>query len=507
MLKRLSITGRATIFVVAVCALLVVSDGWRSWNARAVKLQEVETATNNLARAMTQQADDTLKSAELALAETVERVEADGVEEDAALRLHQVLVERVAQLPQLDGLFVYDDKGRWLVNSRPALQQIYNNADRDYFIYHRNHAGRGSSYVGRPVRSRSSGKWIITVSRRINHADGSFAGVALATIDIDYFSRFYDHFDIGDHGAVVLINDDGVILVRRPNGEVGKDVSNTPLMRAHQGATSGNAEFTSAVDGVQRVYSYRSLEHFPLFVAAALSRDEALQQWRHDALLHTLGVLLLAGLIGFFGLRLVRQIELRAAAEKELLVARDALEGLNHSLEKLAMQDGLTGLANRRQFDVTLGNEFSRAMRAGAPLAFVMIDVDHFKQYNDRYGHTRGDECLRIVSLAIRRLTPNRPGDLAARYGGEEIGILLPNTSIDGALAVADRIRQAIADTDTEHIGSPFGHVTVSAGVAALVPLRGVHLPSHLVEAADRALYAAKACGRDRVHSGEVDVA
>jgi len=505
MLKRLSITSRATLFVAVVCVSLVAIDGWRSWNARTEQLREVAIATNNLSRAMAQQADDTIKSADVVLGDMVERLETDGDDPAALQRLHEVLMVRAAELPQLDGLFIYSDTGDWLVNSRAKMPSHYNNSDRDYFIYHRTHAGR-SSFIGDPVQSRSSGKWILTVSRRINHADGSFAGIALATIDIDYFKRFYQSLDIGDNGAVALIGETGVMTLRRPSGGTGKNVAGSALFAAFSANRTGSALIRSGQDNVERINSYRSLEHYPMFVTAALSQDEVLEEWRRDALLHSLGVVLLAMLLGFFGLRLVRQIELRVKAETELLATRDALEIVNGSLEKLAMQDGLTGLANRRQFDVSLGNEFSRAMRAETPLAFIMIDVDHFKQYNDSYGHAKGDECLRAVSMAIRRLTQNRPGDLAARYGGEEIGILLPGTELEGALAVAGRILQAIAGANVVHAGSPFGIVTASAGVAVIVPRRGIDLPGHLVEAADRALYVAKAEGRNRVQGAVVEV-
>ncbi len=501
MTKRYSITFWATVFVSVVCVSLVVIDGWRSWNARAERMTEVELIASNLARAMAQQADDTIKAADACLADIVERIETEGLGPHELERVHRQMVAQVANLPQLAGLFVYDENGKWLVNSRSLLTATLNNADRGYFIYHRDHPGR-APYVGVPVLSRSSGKWIIPVSRRVNKADGSFGGVALATLDMDYFRRFYQSFDIGERGAVALLSNQGVLMLRRPLVEhgIGSDMRATPLFKAYaSGSHIGTGLFPSSRDGELRLNSYRPLEHYPLFVTAALSREEMLEHWRHDTFMHSLGVVLLAALLGLFGKRLIKQINLRLEAEAELLRARDALESANHTLERLAMQDGLTGLANRRQFDVTLGNEFSRAMRQHATLAFVMIDVDYFKQYNDLYGHSAGDDCLRSVSQLIRALTPKRPGDLSARYGGEEIGILLPNTDAAGAQAVAERIRQAIQNLHMEHKGSPLGELTVSAGVAALQPVRGQHSAGLLVETADKALYAAKSAGRNRV--------
>jgi diguanylate cyclase (GGDEF)-like protein len=156
----------------------------------------------------------------------------------------------------------------------------------------------------------------------------------------------------------------------------------------------------------------------------------------------------------------------------------------------------LTGLANRRGFDTGLREEFVRALRHGRPLALIMIDADYFKQYNDTYGHPAGDACLRRIGEAIKAAR-NRPGDLSARYGGEEMAVLLPDTSVDGALAVAEKIRAAIMALQITHGGSPFGMVTVSAGIAACVPAHHGDNESQLLDAADRALYLAKAGGRN----------
>lgn len=356
MLKRLPITFWTTVFVAAVCLSLLTIDGWRSWNARTVQLRQAERATANLARAMAQQADDTLKAADTSLADIVERVEVDGRGAAALARLRRRLASQARELPQLGGLYVYGADGAWLVNSLPGPLPAGNNADREYFRYHREHAGRGP-HIGLPVLSRTTGRRVIPLSRRIERADGSFAGVALATIEIAYFRRFYQHFDIGAKGAVALTGDDGTLLVRRPfNDEaIGKSMVNSGLYRVYRGAGPvGSVFLESPLDGEMRLNSYRALEHYPLFVAAALSKDEILADWRRDALLHGAGVLLLAAALGLSGWRLIRQIRLRLRAEAELLSARDTMQSMNRTLEKLASQDGLTGLVNRRRFDAGL---------------------------------------------------------------------------------------------------------------------------------------------------------
>ena len=500
MLKRRSITFWATLFVILVCGSLLLVDGWRSWNARTLQLREAEQGTSNLARAMAQQADDAIKSAETALTGIAERVESDGAGAPALRRLHRLLVQHLENLPQLNNLLVYDAAGNWLVNGLPLLDRTQNNADREYFIYHKEHPGR-KVHVGAPILSRSTGKWVIPVSRRIERADGRFGGVALATIDVDYFRHFYQGLDIGKKGAVALASNGGTLLLRQPPGATAgaRSLLGSPLFQVYAAQhAAGSALVRSLSDGEMRLYSYRPLQHYPLFVMAGLARDEVLQDWRSDALLHSGGVLLLATLMALFGRRLIRQIGLRAQAESDLLAARDALQALNVKLEKLALQDSLTGLANRRQFDAALGIEFGRALRSASALAFLMIDVDCFKQYNDTYGHVAGDACLQLLGRTVRALVPGRHGDVAARYGGEEIGILLPDTGPEGAMAVAEKIRLAIAGLKIAHAGGPDGIVTISVGVASFIPQQGRDYPGVLLETADKALYAAKAAGRNR---------
>ncbi len=196
-------------------------------------------------------------------------------------------------------------------------------------------------------------------------------------------------------------------------------------------------------------------------------------------------------------LAVLRDITKYKDFEVALAEANEKLADANLALQALVNRDGLTGLANRRCFDEHLAEEFRRAARQAQPLALVLFDVDGFKLFNDRYGHVAGDNCLRricgVVQDALRR-----PGDLAARYGGEEIAAVLPATDESGALQMAEQIRTAVAALGTEHMGSVHGVVTISAGVSALLPNEEDD-PADLVNAADRALYQAKLAGRNRV--------
>jgi len=171
-------------------------------------------------------------------------------------------------------------------------------------------------------------------------------------------------------------------------------------------------------------------------------------------------------------------------------------------LQQLAQTDGLTGLANRRQFDAMLDREVRRHARSGAPLSLLLLDVDHFKLYNDHYGHGGGDDCLRAVAGALAS-TSLRASDIVARYGGEEFAVILPDVAHGSVGTIAERVRRAVADRNIAHAASLVApHVTVSIG-AITVRCTTDSDPRSIVEKADALLYQAKAAGRNRVISGE----
>lgn len=196
--------------------------------------------------------------------------------------------------------------------------------------------------------------------------------------------------------------------------------------------------------------------------------------------------------------------ERSGAPDGIVAVVRDVTErkALEDRLVALARTDGLTGLANRRSFDEALAVEWRRARREGTPLSLLLVDIDRFKLFNDHYGHLAGDACLRdvagVISAAVRR-----PADLVARYGGEEMVVLLPNTHADGAQAVAEQVRAAVEAAGLAHAANqPLGLVTISIGVATVVPVpvpEASIAPEALVAAADEALYRSKRGGRNCV--------
>lgn len=187
----------------------------------------------------------------------------------------------------------------------------------------------------------------------------------------------------------------------------------------------------------------------------------------------------------------MRDITSRKLVESQLAEA-------SRQLEQLASTDGLTGLANRRVLDRQLETEFARAARDQSDLSFLLIDVDNFKAFNDTYGHQAGDECLRTIAAALQT-SLRRPGDLTARYGGEEMAAIMPGTNAAGAFERAETVRQAVRDLAIPHSRSNLPVVTISVGVATFKRGTGLDDAAELVRAADTALYSAKSGGRDKV--------
>ncbi|WP_262927345.1 sensor domain-containing diguanylate cyclase [Phytohalomonas tamaricis] len=485
----------ALAFIIIVIAAIIAIGIWQNWTSYNQKIEEAEITSANLVRSAAQHAEDAIKELDSFSSGMVERVEWYGINQVDKKRMRQLFKNQAAMLFQLYGVFVYDKDGNWIVTDKENIPANANNSDREYFIYHKLNAHDRQMHIGPVIISRSTGDLVIPISRRINNSDGSFAGVFLATLRVDYFTTFYTGFQMDEQGNFVIALNDGTVLARRPfdAGVIGTSLAKGEIYTQYLPyAPSGTAHITSVVDGIERINSYKQLDRYPVVVQAGLSKQAMLASWYRglykSALfmsVATLGVLA-------FGIVLLRQIRSGITIEKELSQAHLALE-------KLALQDGLTGLANRRHLDAVLPVEMSRAKRTNAPLGLIMIDIDHFKRYNDLYGHPAGDECIKAVGEAVKA-SIRRAGDLAVRYGGEEITVLLPSTDESGAHRVAEQISNTVRELRILHEGSETGYVTISIGLHVYMPLHTEMTTDALVKAADDALYLAKRGGRNRIH-------
>jgi diguanylate cyclase (GGDEF)-like protein len=275
-----------------------------------------------------------------------------------------------------------------------------------------------------------------------------------------------------------VLRHDRTIIMRTPFDldVIGKNLGERPGWNPANLPIGGSYSGVGPVDSVPRLY-VRRVSTSPLFVVVGKPIGSILRLWRTEAIRIGATMMTLVAFVLAATLFLAREIGRRAKAEDRL--------------EEMATTDALTGLKNRRKFDSMIDLEWRRAIRQKVPLALLMIDADHFKAYNDTFGHQAGDQVLVGVAICISD-SVRRAGDCAARYGGEEFAVLLPGLSSTEALAVAETIRLKVELWSDEPQGT-----TVSIGVASLRPAATTDW-SELLSAADKALYAAKAQGRNR---------
>jgi diguanylate cyclase (GGDEF)-like protein len=255
------------------------------------------------------------------------------------------------------------------------------------------------------------------------------------------------------------------------------------------------------IEGCRRISADPRLRDIPVIVVTASKEHHnlpaAFQAGAVDYLLKPVNPLELGARVRSV-LRLKREMDQRKQREAELIEATYKLAAAKSELQRLSSLDGLTGITNRRRFDELLEQETKRSTRDATFLSLILVDIDAFKPYNDRYGHLAGDECLKKVAVALRD-SVQRAGDAVARYGGEEFVAILPATDGAGAKAVAEAMRRAVESLNVEHAASPAGsRVTVSLGVATGI-LDEKAVPAALIDAADQALYESKKAGRNRV--------
>jgi diguanylate cyclase (GGDEF)-like protein len=366
--------------------------------------------------------------------------------------------------------------------------------------------------------------------------NGSVTGAILASIDLQWIGRLAATTTAERPGTSVLLFDgNGTLMAASGRAQqlVGKRLGGRTLVHEILAHNQGTIAATG-LDGARRIFGYVRVPWTQARFAVGLDEDAVdsgidreigvaylqlaficifvlIVMWFGGEQLIVRPIRSLARTVARFGRgdlqvratreRWVAEFEPLAAAFDDMadkLAAREEeLRIANQHLEELASLDGLTGLANRRGFDREIERIWRSAGARREAVALMMIDIDHFKLYNDRYGHVAGDTCLRAVGETLSLVTLEQ-AVMVARYGGEEFALLLPGLDLDRAAALAEEARQSIEDLMITHAEAPCGLVTISIGVESLVP--GQDQPaSDLLEAADNALYAAKRNGRNTV--------
>ena len=448
------------------------------------------------------------------------------------------LVGFALDVPWIKGLSAVGPNGRIACSTRPTAVGL-DVSDREYIEDVR----RTRDFVlSDYLITRGDRQPAIIGAYPATTNDNSVGAIILASVDLQWFTGLAKLVEKRPAASITLLDRNATILEQSPEvGLVGRNFSDHPLAREiflRSDRWRDGTVTMAGFDGVRRIFAVTRLPHTNARIAVGLDETEVLSRIDREIgiaylQLALFGILTL--LAAWFGgeqlivepIRTLARTATRigrgdldarpnreswarefaplAAALSEMaarLAERDReLRSENRHLETLASIDSLSGLANRRSFDARLEAEWQRARGLHQPIALMMVDVDHFKLFNDNYGHVEGDECLRLIGRTLS-LALNSNADFAARYGGEEFVLLLPDTTVAGALDIAERLRVVVADLRIMHRWAPCGHVTISIGVTSLIPV-DASSPQDLLQAADAGLYAAKRRGRNKVSTGE----
>ncbi|SDJ58995.1 diguanylate cyclase (GGDEF) domain-containing protein [Bradyrhizobium sp. Rc2d] len=449
------------------------------WEMAQKDFQHAKEAATNLVASIASEIDRNIELYDLWLQAVADGVKLPEINRVSPELRQVVLFDRAATAKDLGSILVLDAAGNVRLDSRTPTPRPTNFADRDFFRVHQARPDAGL-FISAPWVT-SGGEYLISLSRRISGRDGSFDGVVAGSMRLSYFHNLFRKLDFGAQGSMALFSSDGTILMRAPFDitKIGQSIKDAQTFKYFPAHSSGFYATKSIVDHISRLYVFQQVGTHPLLLAEGVALKSIYADWWQQ--LWWIG-LVVAALVAFsiaLMFYLLAALKRRAAAENQLAV--------------LATTDTLTRLGNRRRFDDALAVEWRRATRSRTPVSLLMIDVDHFKAYNDRHGHQAGDAVLATVAQCIASST-KRTSDLGARYGGEEFSVLLPGVGKSGAFEVARQIREKLTVLRQTQGELP----TVSIGLACMVPGQD-YVPHDLVRAADIALYAAKHEGRDCV--------
>ena len=435
------------------------------------------------------------------------------------------------ELPWINGLSIAGADGKIKCSTTSSYIGL-NVGDRDYYkkAIETRHFILGDSIINRITHQPA-----VIAAYASPAALPADAAVMMANINMQWLAQRMSDLESRPGAVSLLVDGKGAILAAKPSGVslTGQRVSDKSLLDLMAARDSGST-FSIGADGIRRAVSFArvtgtdarmvvSVEEATIFAAIDSETRWAYAQFALISLLVLGAILFLAERFAVKPIRALSDAVARFGAgdmsvrslprflppvleplakafnvmAAQLAERERELRAANNQLAVLASIDTVSGLANRRGFDSRLDFEWMKSEQVREPLAFMMIDIDFFKLFNDNYGHVEGDNCLRKVSETIADIA-NRVNGFAARYGGEEFSLLLPGAEADRAVEVAGLIRSGIEALGIPHRGCPTGHLTVSVGVASADPHLGGH-PRDLVEAADAGLYAAKRRGRNTV--------
>lgn len=465
-----------------ICAVIAIQS-FMLWQARRDAWDRALIEGNSILQTLSEAIERNLTLVEGNLVRAQQTIEA-GYREGARNR-DLVLLDRSLPADLLNAMMVVSRKGDVLIEAGGLAPAPVNLSDRDYFRAHLLQSP--GTYLSEPYRSRyRSGDPTLAMSRRISTPDGAFNGVVVAGVRLAYLRTLLDLVRVGPHSSITLISLGGKILARSPpldaDGNFGADLRDGGTLDRML-ASGQPFVHEGLLGGPTRLFVYRRLSGFPIILSVGLATGDIYAEWNRQAVIF--GALTFAFCVALA--LLVRGLQ-------RSLIRSTEMEDL---LKRMSLTDVLTGLPNRRSFDEKLETELRRMAREGRCMGLLLIDVDRLQSVNDSHGSLTGDRLLRILGRQIQR-SVGRPGDVAARFGGEEFAVLLPDTDVKGAKYIADRIRSDVENSSMaletgERVAS-----TVSIGIVTVWPT-GRERPAHLLRMAEQALKDAKASGRNRV--------
>ncbi|MDQ8730969.1 sensor domain-containing diguanylate cyclase [Bradyrhizobium sp. LHD-71] len=474
--------GRAPFAILLICLCFCGICGWIILDARQAAWKHAGIVGSTVVAALAADLARNIETLDLSILGAMENLKLRGIETLPPQYRQRLLFDRSVAARHVSAILVIKEDGQIRYDSRMADPLKADLSDRDYFKIHKNNDAVGL-FIAKPIISRITGVALIPFSRRLAKPDGSFGGVVVGSMRLDYFEKTFGAIALGPGATVTLARRDGIVLVRSPPDSefIERDKNPDQLIDMFSESPVGQFETTSVTDGTRKLFNYSQVGQLPLVVATGQSfKDIFAQWWRQASAIGALIAALVASTIALVA-SLNRNLRLRERAEAELAA--------------LATTDALTGLANRRSFNDALDLHWRAAARNASPVSLLMIDSDYFKIYNDTFGHQAGDKLLMQMGLAISA-SLKRPGDLGARYGGDEFAVLLPGSFVEGAAAVAQKIRQTyVSACHVDGISARYSRLSI--GVASLVPGEGTQMRD-LIAAADEALYRAKELGRNR---------
>ncbi|HEM7874438.1 TPA: GGDEF domain-containing protein [Burkholderia contaminans] len=466
-----------TLIVLSISALTL-------WADRETAIEHAHEMSKNVVAVLAANISRTLETADRSLVVLAAAQNKPAIRNLAPEIRHDLLYSQTGSVQYVTGMGIIDERGK-LIDGRYSRTHHLDLSDRDYFTVQRDSPNVGL-YVSAVYRTRSrAGVETIALSRRISRQDGSFAGVVMVGINLEYFNQLLRTLDVGTRGAASIVRLDGTWVARNPPFSAARrdGLKKSMAFPRMANAESGFYVAHSAYDGVLRLYTFQRVPGTPFIAVVAPAMDDALAAWKK--LSWVVGLSSLSVSVAFCG-----GVWLLAFALHGRLEAESHLRELTHT-------DPLTGLKNRRALAQTLENEWDRLQRNDSSLSVLYVDADNFKGYNDVHGHAQGDLALAHLANCISRHARRR-GDLAARYGGEEFVVVLPDTDENGAMHIAETIRAEVAGSRPMDGNQPLAPFTVSVGCATARRSSLTSLDA-LTKAADAALYEAKRKGRNCV--------